>query len=460
MKLAKYLFVIILSTALASCQKYVDIKKSSLQTFLESANDNQLLLDNYTVFNTGYPYDGEASSDDYYLTDDVYNNQDFVSVEDLSVYTWLPASLRAGGDQWVNPYNKIYQANLVLESVAKLTGDPAVINNLKGSALFLRAYSYWNLAQLYIKPYSTASLQEPGLPLHLVSDVNNLPGRGTVKETYDRIVQDLTEASGLLNPTSSVSSRPNRAAAFAMLGRVYLSMEDYANALKSASSALALNGTLRDFNGMDPDNPTPFRRFSEEVIFHSILGNNNLLASGSQNFPYAKIDAAFVNAFDDNDLRKTFFFQPNDDGSYRFTGNYEPTTGSNLFNGLTTDELFITRAECYARAGNTAAALTDLNTLLRSRWKTGTFVNVTASNADNALARILAERRKELIMRAQRWTDLRRLNKDPRFKTAPSRTILTGAASKTYTLPANDPGYTLLIPQEVITNSKIPQNQR
>ena len=463
MKFKRYILILMmLSLVFASCQKYVDIKKSSLQSFLTTANDCQLLLDNYSLFNTGYPYDGEASSDDYYLTPDTYNIQDYISVEDLSIYTWLPGAIRAGSEQWVGPYNKIYHANLVLETVQTLTGteNQTVLNNVRGSALFMRAYALWHLAQLYTRPYGSSSAADPGLPIHLVSDVNDNPGRGTVTETYAQIVKDLTEAAALLNSTSTVSSRPNKAAAYAMLARVYLSMEDYNQALTSATSALDLYNKLIDFNSIDPENPVPFRRFNDEVIFHSILANNDFLAAGSSDFPTAEISPDFVAKYDPNDLRKSLFFQQNSDGGYRFSGNYEPTSGSNLFNGLTTDELYITRAECYARTGNATAAVADLNLLLRTRWASGTYVDITAVSVDDALAKILAERQKELIMRGLRWTDLRRLNKDARFKTDQSRTIVTETATKVYTLPANDPRYTLLIPQEVITNSKLTQNQR
>ncbi|WP_186774472.1 RagB/SusD family nutrient uptake outer membrane protein [Chitinophaga pinensis] len=57
----------------------------------------------------------------------------------------------------------------------------------------------------------------------------------------------------------------------------------------------------------------------------------------------------------------------------------------------------------------------DLNTLLRSRWVTGTYADMTATDGADALLKVLRERRKELIFRGRRWTDLRRLNKDPRF---------------------------------------------
>ncbi len=109
--------------------------------------------------------------------------------------------------------------------------------------------------------------------------------------------------------------------------------------------------------------------------------------------------------------------------------------------------------------------MSDLNTLLKTRWNTngGTtpYVNITAANADDALVKVLIERRKELLMRGSiRWMDLRRLNKDSRFRKDLSRTYTLNTVSSTYSLPANDPRYTLLIPQEVINNSKIAQNQR
>lgn len=449
----------------SSCQKYVDIKKSGSQSFIESANDCQLLMDNYELFNTGYPMDGEASADDYYMNDARFGS-DQISIEDRNIYTWQSGAIRTAAQPWVDIYNKIYHANLVLEAVQALNGkeQPAVLNNLRGSALFLRAYALWNLAQLYAKSYDAATAQkDPGVPIDLNSDINDVPGRGTVQETYDRIVQDLREAADLMNPVSSVASRPNKAAAQAMLARVYLSMGDYPNALNSANAALTLRNTLINFNTLDKQSFAPFRRFNEEVIFHSTLyAKNGLLEPGYGYEDLAIISPELISSYAAGDLRKTILVKENTDvpvpaGTYRFTGNYEGAVGSaKLFNGLAVDEIYLIRAECYARAGNTGAAMGDLNTLLRSRWIEGSFTNLEATNADNALSVILLERRKELLMRGLRWTDLRRLNMKAGF----ARTISRTAKDITYTLPANDLRYTLLIPQEVVMRSKVQQNQR
>jgi hypothetical protein len=122
---------------------------------------------------------------------------------------------------------------------------------------------------------------------------------------------------------------------------------------------------------------------------------------------------------------------------------------------LATDEIYIIRAECYARAGNTTAAMADLNYLLQNRWS-GSFVPFTAATPDIALSIILKERRKELLFRALRWTDLRRLNKDPRFAVTLTRIV----NNQTYTLPPNDLRYTFLIPDVILSRANMPQNPR
>lgn len=460
----KYILLIVCVLTATACQKYVDIKKSGSQSFIETTKDCQLILDNYDLFNINYPIDGEIAADDYYLDDNRYNS-DAITLEDKALYTWQPNAIRAASTQWVASYNKIYHCNLVLEALEKIkdTDQPAVINNLQGSALFLRAYALWPLAQVYIKPYGAATMQEPGLPIHKRSDINDVPGRGTVKETYDAIVDDLTRAAGLLNNTSSISSRPNKAAALAMLARVYLSMEDYPNALSTADAALKLKSGLLDYNTLELGSYNPFPRFNKEVIFHSVIDyQNSVLEVGFGDENKALIDPVIISAYQNDDLRKQLLVKENLDvpvpsGTYRFVGNYEGAVGSSaLFNGLAVDELYLVRAECYARAGQTANAVNDMNTLLATRWSTGTYPGFTVSNATDALQKILLERRKELLMRGLRWTDLRRLNKDIRFAKNLSRTV----NGTVYSLPANDARYTLLIPQEVITNSKLAQNIR
>ena len=458
-----------LNLIFSSCEKYLDIKKSNTQSFIETAEDCQLILDNYTVMNTGYPSDGEASSDDYYLLEVTYNSL-AIDQENKDIYRWLSTAQRnLSQPQWINPYKVVYHANLVLETVEdlKVNGDQTVLNGLRGSALFFRAFALWTVAQNYAAPYNTATAtSDPGIPVRITSDINDQYGRGNVQQTYDRIIQDLQEAVNLLPPSSINLARPNKAAAYAMLARTYLSMGDYPQALVSANAALQINNQLLQFSTLSTTSTTPFARFNKEVIFHAVMVAQPLLNPGSATSNASKIVPELVNSYAVNDLRKNILLKANTGavhgGTFRFTGNYDQSTSSALFNGIATDELYLIRAECYARQNQVAEAMSDLNALLITRWVPGTYVNMTASNADDALAKILIERRKELLMRGLRWTDLRRLNRDSRFKKDLERKLIR--ADKTEyvvgSLPANDTRYALLIPREVIINTGMAQNPR
>lgn len=464
----------LLCTLLLSCQKYVDIPRRSTDAFMTTANDCQLLLDNYAAMNTGYPVDAEISSDDYYVVSESFQPDALVPVqaEEKTFFSWQAFAIHDKADaNWLTPYLIINKANLVLETLEKIkagTEDPVKMNTLRGSALFYRAFNLWLVAQMYAKPYTASTAaQDPGVPIRLSSDINEKSSRGTVQGTYDRIITDLSEAIQLLPPTSSIATRPNKAAALAMLARTYLSMEDYPKALTNADAAIQIRGGLLNYNSstVRKFSNTPFVRYNPEVIFHSITFRSPILFPGVGVLgSCAKIDPELVASYNPNDIRSSIFLKPNSGtsaGTFRFTGNYEPANGSStFFNGLAVDELYLTRAECYARAGNIDGAMQDLNKLLQNRWVTGTYTDQSAGSADEALTKVLQERRKELLMRGLRWTDLRRLNKDNARKKNLSRSLTLNGVTTVYTLPANDLRYVLLIPKNVIDNSSIQQNPR
>ncbi|KIO78292.1 hypothetical protein TH53_04575 [Pedobacter lusitanus] len=449
------LFVFII-TLNYSCKKFLDAKPTSNISKI-SVSDLQGLLDDYDTMNTNYPCDGEISSDNYFLLDANFNT---LSVPDeQNLYLWKTDAQRTAPGSvvgyWSNPYKIVYNANLILETLNTPeagTLDQQTFNNLKGSALFYRAYVYFQLAQLYTKPYNANTAgQDLGIPIRITTAVEDKYDRGTVQKTYERIIADYQDAIALLPATSTIKTRPNRAAAYAGLARTYLAMEDYVNAGKMADECLKLYSTLMDYNSpaISKTSLTPFSRFNSEVIFQTLT-----ISSGPLTPSRAKVNTDLYNSYSTQDLRKQVFFKTAT-GGFRFTGNYEPVTISTFFNGLATDEVYLIRAESYARAGNTTLAMADLNTLLRFRYASP-YTNMTAINADDALTKILQERRKELLFRSIRWSDLRRLNKDTRFQTTLSRTN----NGTTYVLPPNDLRYVLLIPQGVINTTGYPQNPR
>jgi hypothetical protein len=429
----------------------LDAKPNKAFAIPSTLQDMQAILDNEFNLNSQYPAMLEVAADDYYVT--AHDFESFYAEEDKDNYYWLSDAQHY--NSWAGPYKTVSYANTVLDNIDKIKisdADKLQWNNCRGQALFFRAFALFNLAQLYCPAFNiNGPNNAPGIPLKLSAAVDEPTVRATVQESYDRILADLKEAALLLPVTTPAKTRPSKPAAYAALARVFLAMENYTMAGKYADSCLLLYNKLIDYNTVNISAAIPFSRFNDEVILHSYSPGSGLL-----NISRCKIDSNLYNSYQDNDLRKEAFFKYNNDGSHSYKGSYNATTSNYFFNGLATDEVYLVKAECLARSNNIAEAMNTLNTLLVNRWKAGTFVPLTASDSTEALTLILEERRKELLMRGLRWQDLRRLNKDDRFAKTLTRVLDTG----TFTLPANDLRYVLLIPSEVIAASGIPQNPR
>jgi hypothetical protein len=240
-------------------------------------------------------------------------------------------------------------------------------------------------------------------------------------------------------------TRPSKTAAYGLLARVYLAMGKYDSALRYSDSCLAGQSALMPYDTVT----VVFNRSNAEVIFAEVMEQVN--PSPVSDY-LVFVDSTLYSSYSDSDMRKSLFFF-NYNGTY-FSGFYDQA--GYAFAGLATDEIYLIRAECEAREGYVAAAMQDLNTLLATRWE-GAFTPLTAVDSIDALGQILTERRKELLFRGLRWTDLRRLNKDPRWQ----KTLYRGLGGSIYSLPPGDPRYVYPIPDYVIGfHPGMPQNPR
>lgn len=441
-----------------SCEKFLDVKSSKSLVIPNRLEDLQALLDNASFINYGY-YPGllEMGADDYQLPYSILNSlPDF----EQGVYRWESEPYYVQGNInsfWSFCYRPVLIVNTVLDELPAMEGaDTQRGKEIKGAALFLRAFSFFHLAQIYCAPYDIGGdNQGLGIPLRLSPDFNSKSVRSTVQETYDRILLDLHEALDLLPNNSDYQTRPTKTAAYALLARVYLSMEEYDKAETCADEALKRYNVLMDYNTMDLSIAIPFAVMNEETIFYAYSFGNQML-----NPSRANVNLDLYNTYAEHDLRKTGYFTKKGEAAIAFKGAKHGRVNSDFFIGLATDELFLIRAECAARAGETVDAMNDLNHLLRHRWEAEAFEELTASDAEEALSIILLERRKELLMRGIRWSDLRRLNKDPRFAMTLIRKVDDGTQVHTYTLPPNDLRYVYQIPQEVILKTGMQQNPR
>lgn len=447
---AMFLFV---TVSLCSCKKYLDAKTDQKMVVPSTMKDCQALLNNSALMNKQYPFEGEAAADNFY---DLYSDWSGFATLEQDGYIWK-SNADVNYSEWASNYSRVLVANQViatLNTISPLASEQDTWNFIRGQALFFRAFSFYNIAQIWAPAYDeTTASRDMGIPVRLTPDISEVSVRGTVQQTYDQIIKDLKEAVVLLPntaPTSPVNKiQPGKAAAYAALARTWLSMGSYANAGAYADSCLRLYSTLINYASLNAGASYPIARFNSETIFYATL------SGAPARLIYSKVDTTLYRSYAPGDARKTVFFKSNADGSYSFKGSYDGGAPYIVFTGLTTDEMFLTRAEAFARSGDKDVAMNDLNDLLRTRWL-GAYTNLTAANANEALDLVLAERRKELLYRGLRWTDLRRLNKEPRFAVTLTH-VLNG---QTYTLPPNDLRYTLLIPQQVLQNVNLPQNPR
>ncbi len=447
------LVIVLLLSLCTSCKKYLDKKPQQSLVVPSNLSELQAVLDDNQLVNISPNY-LELVADNYYVLATTLNSG--IQEEYRLNYLWdrnariVNVSSQEG---WFSSYRTILKANLVLDLLPTISFEPSeqiAYNSLKGQALFHRAYQFYQLAQLFCRPYSSSAATDPGIVLKLTPLVTESYTRSTVQQTYDRIVADLKEAANLLPETALFPTRPSRAAAYGALSRTYLSMRDYDNARIYADTALSLKSTLLDYKSLIPANTLPVNYLANpEVLFESV-GANDLLT-----YPRAIVDSNLYQSYSSSDLRKQVFFGDFGGGKHYFKGSYFSTGNFyDPFTGVVTDEIYLIRAECFARAGNKNGAMADLNFLLRNRYD-NTFTDLTATDATDALTKILVERRKELIFRGVRWTDLRRFNMENANITLTR--IINGI---TYTLPPNDLRWVLLIPEDEINRSGIPQNPR
>ncbi|RZM21903.1 MAG: RagB/SusD family nutrient uptake outer membrane protein [Pedobacter sp.] len=453
MKNLRLIFIAFAMVSLLGCKKFLEVKPNAKLVIPSTLADLQGLLDDADRMNfLKTPTLGECVADDYFLTPDVFASREETQ---QAIYLWQPFENRFAND-WSEAYQPIYNANLVLELIEKVpreAGNASAWDNVKGSALFFRAYYYALLTMNYGKAYDPGqSASDPGVVLRLASDFNIKASRSTVKACFARVIADADQAAALLPNLSTQSTRPSKAAAFALLSRTYLYMRDYQKAIANADECLKIKSTLMNLNG-DQDVlgltlNVPFKRFNKETIFYTEGAPNYGINSPTR----ARIDSVLYNSYQLNDLRRTGYFRLVS-GYQQFKGSYA-SSSTLLFSGLAVDEILLNRAEGRARLGQVNLAMDDLNLLLKSRWKnTVPYVPMTALDEADAVAKVRMERRKELLMRQTRFTDIKRLNME-----GANITIRRIANGKIYELAPNAPYYALPIPADIIEQTGIEKN--
>lgn len=334
---------------------------------------------------------------------------------------------------WLASYKAINDVNNVLANLAVLNAKDK--DRVQGEAEFIRAASYFELVKMFAKDWSDGDPNtNAGVPLVLTPTISitndSKVKRNTVAEVYAQVIKDLKDAEAKLPTSNGIFA--TKAAAEAILARVYLQQADYANAAQAANNAINNSGATLMPNYADAFGASNTKEdiFDIQVTSSSGVNDFNTYYSSSQRGDIQINDAHFL-LYDPNDLRLNLFY--NDNGSI-YTGKFEELYGN--VHTIRVAEMYLIRAESNFRMG-TSVGDTPVNDVNRIRVRAG-----LSPLASVTLAEILLERKLELAFEGFALDDVKRLH------------LSVG------TLAWNSPKLIFPIPKrEIIVNSNLTQNQ-
>lgn len=426
MKKINILIAISLFTLLGtSCEKYVDtpLPKNEIVSKLTFTSDlsataavtgvySNMNAFNYQFSNILMSYLGAMQADDMYY---------YTSTESFDVFRFnrlLPNSQYVNR-YWADLYSYIAHSNACIEGLIAAEGlTPSVKDQLLGEAYFQRAFFYFYLVNLYGKvPLITSTTDY---------QANNVRGRDEVVDVYNNIINDLTEAKTLMaaNYPTGTRLRPNRAAASALLARVYLYLHQWALAETEATAVLTDNqySLLADLNSV-------FLANSREAIWQleSVnYGGGRNTWEGFASIPGTPTGGALfrldtvtlIPSFEPNDLRLIDWIGKRVSATtgarhffpYKYHVRFDlggPITEHSMV--MRFAEQFLIRAEARIQQDKLAGGASDIDSI-RLRADLTPFDNRTDKAA--LLLEVEKQRRLELFAEwGHRWFDLKRTNR-------------------------------------------------
>lgn len=350
------------------------------------------------------------------LSDDVIKGGQNGGAGD-DTYQWTyTASTGEHADIWSKEYNVINQVNRILkgaESVEPTTDEEiASKNNCIGTAKFLRAY---NSLELLLFFSDIENQDSYGIPYVKEPVVLETPGRNSVKECFDFMIQDLTEARPLLSQTTPDDpAYVSQTAVDALLARIYLYKKDYGKAYQYADAALQQKpfATMSEYADIWSDNSDADIIWKlKRLVGEETIGTIFWSADNSSSFEAAP---ELINAFLPGDIRLNLFVGDGvdrDGVAVKRVNKYKGTEANvGLADGkmLRASEMQLIKAEAIAHT-DLDQANDLLNELRRERIQGWVDQNYTTFDA--FIEELLLERRRELCYEGHRFFDMRRFGK-------------------------------------------------
>lgn len=307
---------------------------------------------------------------------------------------------------WLAGYKVINDVNNVLSAISVVLAKDTA--RTTGEAKFIRAVTYFELVRLYAKTWNDGDpATNPGIPIVLTPTrgitAESQVKRNTVAEVYQLVMNDLLEAEAKLPAKNGFLA--TKAAAAAILARVYLQKGDFANAAQAANRAITsatANGGSLTANFADAFAAANSSEdiFALQVTSTSAINNFNTFYSTAGGRGDAQVTPNHLALYETGDARKSFFTTS---GGSTYTAKFDNRYGNVHIVRLA--EMYLVRAESNFRLG-TAVGDTPVNDInrIRNRAKLPSY-----AVADLTLDKILRERKLELAFEGFTLYDVKRL---------------------------------------------------
>lgn len=232
---------------------------SCSDSWLEEDPSDKLAVDGsvQTVTQAQYAIDGvydQMSHHSYYNGKFIFNFDVMADdmrasgtgrLDDYYRYTFYTES--SDNEMWTRPYKAMKNVASLLAVIDDVEAEGAdaiaAKNDIKGQALALRGLIHFDLVKTFGKPYTHGGAAT-ALGVPIVTDLvafDAKMSRNTVEEVYNQVIADFKAGIDLLSDDAN-HGHINKAAAQALLARVYLYKGDMANALTYAEEVINNSG--------------------------------------------------------------------------------------------------------------------------------------------------------------------------------------------------------------------------
>lgn len=215
------------------------------------------------------------------------NSTDFISYREIAM--WKDANNDQASTEfpWVSFYSVNFYLNQIINEGSKTMQDSPEKNQILAEAYALRAYLYFDMVNLYGKPYNSATASsDRGVPINLEIDLEQVLKPSSVQEVYTQVHADLKKAEDLMveqKQALGVNYRFSKTALLAFEARAALYEGDWNKALNYADQVLAVKGELSNLNTVN----TPPNHYASP---ESIMALDNTWDNSIKNLSFASAE--------------------------------------------------------------------------------------------------------------------------------------------------------------------------